>query len=52
MEDERRRVLVEEEDEDDEHDHRLATVHTPGNIMMRFGWCIRSLPIFASCRVW
>jgi hypothetical protein len=49
VEDERRRVLVEEED--DEHDHRLATVHTPGNIMMRFGWCIRSLPIFASCRV-
>jgi hypothetical protein len=33
VEDERRRVLVEEEDEDDEHDHRLATVHIPGNIM-------------------
>ena len=47
MEDERRRELV-EEDEDDEHDHRLATVHTPGNIMMRFGWRYKK---FANFRV-
>jgi hypothetical protein len=48
VEDERRRVQVEEEeeeDEDDEHDHRLATVHTPGNFRMRFGWCWYSGPI-------
>ena len=47
VEDERRRVQVEEEeeDEDDEHDHRLATVHTPGKFRMRFGWCWYSGPI-------